>query len=57
MLVGHSMGGWLAQIYAALFPDKVDDDGRVDGGDGGLNSDRMNFWKNSDLPLTPPPSF
>jgi len=23
VLVGHSMGGWLAQIYAALFPDKV----------------------------------
>ena len=26
ILVGHSMGGWLAQIYAALFPDKVHDD-------------------------------
>jgi len=23
VLLGHSMGGWLAQIYAALFPDKV----------------------------------
>jgi len=23
VLLGHSMGGWLVQIYAALFPDKV----------------------------------
>ena len=23
MLLGHSQGGWLAQIYAAVFPDNV----------------------------------
>ena len=23
VLLGHSQGGWLAQIYAAVFPDKV----------------------------------
>ena len=36
VLLGHSMGGWLAQIYAALFPDKVNhnDDGDVDVDDG-----------------------
>ena len=43
MLLGHSMGGWLAQIYAALFPDKVyDDDDYVnddDDDDDDVNDD------------------
>ena len=41
MLLGHSMGGWLAQIYAALFPDKVydDDDDYVNDDDDDVNDD------------------
>ena len=28
MLLGHSMGGWIAQLYAAVFPQQVRPRGR-----------------------------